>query len=85
MRVRRSLRLVSEARAVRRVDTRKASGEPNLCLADFIAPKESGITDYIGAFAVSIVGIEKHIKAFEANHDDYNKIRYVIIIVTNIL
>jgi 5-methyltetrahydrofolate--homocysteine methyltransferase len=57
-----------------RQQSKKAAGQPNFCLADFIAPVESGKEDYIGAFAVSIHGIEPHIKAFEAAHDDYNKI-----------
>ena len=57
-----------------RQQIKKAPDQPNLSLADFIAPKNSGINDYIGAFAVTIHGIEKHIQAFEDNHDDYNKI-----------
>lgn len=57
-----------------RQQIKKAADQPNLSLADFIAPKASGKKDYIGAFAVTLHGIEKHIKAFEANHDDYNKI-----------
>ena len=48
---------------------------PNQCLADFIAPKDSGITDYIGMFAVtSGLGIEKHEKRFEDAGDDYSSI-----------
>ncbi len=48
---------------------------PNQCLADFIAPKESGIGDYIGMFAVTAgLGIEKHLKRFEEAHDDFNSI-----------
>ena len=48
---------------------------PNQCLADFIAPKESGIADYIGMFAVTAgLGIEKHLKRFEDAHDDFNSI-----------
>jgi 5-methyltetrahydrofolate--homocysteine methyltransferase len=48
---------------------------PNQCLADFIAPKESGITDYIGMFAVTAgLGIEKHEKRFEDAGDDYSSI-----------
>ena len=48
---------------------------PNQCLSDFIAPKESGIADYIGMFAVtSGLGIEKHEKRFEDAHDDYSSI-----------
>ncbi len=57
-----------------RQQIQKAADQPNLSLADFIAPETNGIKDYIGAFAVTIHGIEKHIKAFEANYDDYNKI-----------
>ncbi|MBL7734763.1 MAG: methionine synthase, partial [Chitinophagaceae bacterium] len=48
--------------------------QPNISLADFIAPAEYGVTDYIGAFAVTIQGIEPHIKRFEEQFDDYNKI-----------
>ena len=48
---------------------------PNQCLADFIAPKSSGITDYIGMFAVTAgIGIEKHEKRFEEANDDYSSI-----------
>ncbi|NML63229.1 methionine synthase [Massilia sp. RP-1-19] len=48
---------------------------PNQCLADFIAPKASGVNDYIGLFAVtSGLGIEKHEKRFEDAHDDYSSI-----------
>jgi len=51
------------------------SGKPNLCLADFIAPKESNVEDYIGAFAVTTgIGIEKKLAEFEKEHDDYNSI-----------
>jgi 5-methyltetrahydrofolate--homocysteine methyltransferase len=53
----------------------KPPGRPNLCLADFIAPKSSGKQDYIGAFAVQTGGqIEAKVKAFEAAFDDYNAI-----------
>ena len=48
---------------------------PNQCLSDFIAPKDSGIQDYIGLFAVTAgLGIEKHEKRFEDAHDDYSSI-----------
>lgn len=57
-----------------RQQIKKAPGQPNLSLADFIAPASSGKKDHIGAFAVTIHGIDEHIKIFEANHDDYNKI-----------
>ena len=48
---------------------------PNQCLADFVAPKASGVTDYIGMFAVTTgLGIEKYEKRFEDAHDDYSSI-----------
>ncbi|OON64774.1 methionine synthase [Massilia sp. KIM] len=48
---------------------------PNQCLADFIAPKDSGVADYIGMFAVTAgLGIEKHEQRFEQAHDDYSSI-----------
>ncbi len=54
---------------------KKASGVPNIALSDFIAPKESGLKDYIGAFVVtSGLGIDDRIKAYEENHDDYQSI-----------
>ncbi|MBD77903.1 MAG: methionine synthase [Crocinitomicaceae bacterium] len=50
-------------------------GKPNRSLADFIAPKETGKTDYMGGFVVTAgLGIEEHIKRFEEDHDDYNSI-----------
>ena len=49
--------------------------QPNLCLSDFVAPVDSEITDYIGAFAVTAgIGIEEKLKEFEADHDDYSAI-----------
>ena len=58
-----------------RQQIKKAPGQPNLSLADFIAPTESGLPDYLGAFAVTTgIGIEKWVKKFEAQHDDYNAI-----------
>ena len=57
-----------------RQQVKKTAGQANLSLADFIAPAETGKRDHIGAFAVSIHGIEQHIKRFESQHDDYNKI-----------
>ena len=50
---------------------------PNRCLADFIAPRESGIIDYIGLFAVTAgLGIEKKEKQFLDDHDDYSAIMF---------
>lgn len=58
-----------------RQQTKKSKQANNMCLADFIAPKESGKQDYIGGFCVTTGGdIEKHLEKFEANHDDYNSI-----------
>jgi len=53
----------------------KPATRPNWCLSDFIAPAETEISDYIGAFAVTAgIGIEPHIQRFEAAHDDYSSI-----------
>ncbi|MGI2135558.1 methionine synthase [Shewanella baltica] len=50
-------------------------GNDNFCLSDFVAPKDSGIADYMGGFAVTTGhGIDEHVARFEANHDDYNAI-----------
>ncbi|MBP1472877.1 methionine synthase [Frateuria sp. MAH-13] len=48
---------------------------PNLCLSDFIAPKEYGKRDWVGGFAVTAgLGIEPHLQRFHAEHDDYSSI-----------
>ncbi len=53
----------------------KPAERPNLCLADFIAPKETGIQDWIGGFAVTAgLGIEKHLERFRKDNDDYSAI-----------
>lgn len=58
-----------------RQQRQKAANKPNYCLSDFLAPKASGKTDYMGAFAVTAgIGIEEHVARFEAAHDDYNAI-----------
>jgi 5-methyltetrahydrofolate--homocysteine methyltransferase len=58
-----------------RQQAKKAEGQPNYCLADFIAPRETGLEDYIGAFAVTAgIGIEKWVAHFESKHDDYSAI-----------
>lgn len=58
-----------------RQQRQKAAGKPNYSLADFLAPKETGKIDYIGGFAVTAgIGIEEHVKRFEAANDDYNAI-----------
>jgi 5-methyltetrahydrofolate--homocysteine methyltransferase len=57
-----------------RQQVKKAAGQPNISLADFIAPASSNKKDHIGAFTVTISGIEPHLKKFAENYDDYNKI-----------
>ncbi len=57
-----------------RQQIKKAPGQPNLSLADFIAPSTVNQQDYLGAFSVTIKGIEPHIKRFDDALDDYNKI-----------
>ena len=58
-----------------RQQSQKAAGNPNLCLTDFIAPVESGIADYIGAFVVTAgIGTDELCKEFERDNDDYSSI-----------
>ncbi|HEX4523115.1 MAG TPA: vitamin B12 dependent-methionine synthase activation domain-containing protein, partial [Casimicrobiaceae bacterium] len=58
-----------------RQQNERPAGKPNYCLADFVAPKDSGVPDYLGAFAVTAgLGIEKKLAEFEAAKDDYNAI-----------
>jgi 5-methyltetrahydrofolate--homocysteine methyltransferase len=58
-----------------RQQSEKRSGQPNRALSDFVAPKETGLADYTGAFAVTTGhGIEEHVERFKADHDDYNAI-----------
>jgi 5-methyltetrahydrofolate--homocysteine methyltransferase len=58
-----------------RQQTKKVAGQPNIALADFIAPKGSQQQDYIGAFVVTAgLGIEHYISDFDAKQDDYNSI-----------
>jgi 5-methyltetrahydrofolate--homocysteine methyltransferase len=58
-----------------RQQLKKREGVPNFALADFVAPKESGIQDYLGCFCVSTgFGTQELAAQFEKNHDDYNSI-----------
>ena len=57
-----------------RQQNKKSAKTSNLCLTDYIAPKDSGKTDYIGGFAVTIHGADAMAKEFEKDHDDYNSI-----------
>lgn len=58
-----------------RQQSKKPAGQFNRCLSDYVAPKGSGINDYIGAFAVSSgFGVDELVKVFDADHDAYNSI-----------
>jgi 5-methyltetrahydrofolate--homocysteine methyltransferase len=58
-----------------RSQVKKTDATPNLCLADFLAPRSSGRIDYLGVFAVTAgMDIEEQLKKFEADHDDYSSI-----------
>jgi 5-methyltetrahydrofolate--homocysteine methyltransferase len=58
-----------------RQQTAKRAGQPNKSLTDYIAPVESGLHDYIGAFVVTAgTGIEKILEKFQKDHDDYSSI-----------
>ncbi|MAT64632.1 MAG: methionine synthase [Gammaproteobacteria bacterium] len=58
-----------------RQQNQKPPGRPNQCLADYVAPKDSGLKDYLGAFAVTAgIGIDEHVERFEREHDDYRSI-----------
>ena len=52
----------------------KENDEPYLSLADFVAPKDTGLQDHIGMFAVGVFGAEKLAEKYEADLDDYSKI-----------
>ncbi|KAB2320085.1 methionine synthase [Betaproteobacteria bacterium SCN1] len=60
-----------------RQQMKKPTGRANLCLADFVAPRETGIRDYLGAFVVTAgIGEDERARAFEAAHDDYSAILF---------
>ncbi|RNI31531.1 methionine synthase [Rufibacter latericius] len=53
----------------------KGPNVPNIALADFVAPKETGLADYTGGFAVTAgIGLDELVQQFEADHDDYHSI-----------
>ena len=53
----------------------KPAGQPHFALADFVAPRDSGVADWIGAFAVTAgIGLDEKVREFEARHDDYGSI-----------
>ncbi|MEK6632794.1 MAG: methionine synthase, partial [Nitrospirota bacterium] len=58
-----------------RQQSEKPQGQPNLALADYVAPHDSGRTDHIGAFAVTAgIGLDELCRQFDKDHDDYNSI-----------
>ncbi len=62
-------------RMLRQQLDKRGDGRPNSCLADLVAPRDSGIVDYVGAFAVSAgYGLEALVAAYDADHDDYGSI-----------
>ncbi|MEA3413007.1 MAG: methionine synthase [Pseudomonadota bacterium] len=72
---------VDDGRKVRAVlhhirqQMQRRTDKPNYSLADFVAPADSAVKDYIGAFAVTAgIGIDEHVRRFEADHDDYQAI-----------
>jgi 5-methyltetrahydrofolate--homocysteine methyltransferase len=53
----------------------KPAGQPHYALTDFVAPRDSGVKDWIGAFAVTTgIGLDEKVREFEARHDDYGSI-----------
>ncbi|MBP7962132.1 MAG: methionine synthase [Caldilineaceae bacterium] len=70
-----SRREVLSALHMLRVQTDRGEGRPNLSLADFVAPVESGVGDYVGMFAVTAgIGVAELVAHYEADHDDYHAI-----------
>ncbi|PNV76946.1 methionine synthase [Leptospira inadai] len=68
-------KVLSVLHTLRQQISKEDKQEPNYCLADFIAPRETGLTDYIGGFAVtSGHGVEEFAKIFDSKLDDYNSI-----------
>jgi 5-methyltetrahydrofolate--homocysteine methyltransferase len=58
-----------------RQQKQKPTGQPHFALADFVAPKDSGVRDWVGAFAVTTgLGLDEKVREYEARHDDYGAI-----------
>ncbi|MCX6280957.1 MAG: methionine synthase [Bacteroidetes bacterium] len=72
-------RVISVFRFLRN-QQKKEDNAPNLCLADFIAPRDSGLIDYFGGFAVTAgLGVQEWAAVFEQDLDDYNAIMVKIL------
>lgn len=66
---------VSRFATLRQQARKRDLGAPYLALADFVAPRERGQVDWVGAFAVTAgIGIESHVRRLQADHDDYRAI-----------
>ena len=74
------IELYDDARHIATIHTlrqqqEKAGGQPQIALADYVAPKENGVADYVGAFAVTAgIGVDELAARFNRDHDDYNSI-----------
>ncbi|HEX9162082.1 MAG TPA: vitamin B12 dependent-methionine synthase activation domain-containing protein, partial [Thermoanaerobaculia bacterium] len=72
------IELYDDSRRIATIHTLRQQQEhsgPHIALADFVAPKESGVTDYLGAFAVTAgIGVDELVARFNRDHDDYNSI-----------
>ena len=66
---------IARFHTLRQQTQKRDENAPYYALADFVAPKETDLNDYIGAFAVTAgLGIDEHVKRFEETHDDYSAI-----------
>ncbi len=66
--------VLAELRCLRQ-QAEKPIERPDFCMADFVAPKDSGVEDWVGGFAVTAgIGIDEHIARFEKDYDDYSAI-----------
>lgn len=67
--------IVKTLHMLRQQMDKKGDGRPNFCLADYVAPRASGIVDFVGSFAVTTGhGLDSLVAEFEADHDDYGSI-----------
>ncbi len=72
--------VIEKLEFLRNQDEKETPDEPSFSLADFIAPKASGVDDYVGLFAVTAgLGIERKLEEFALDHDDYNQIMLKIL------
>ena len=68
-------KVLTRVHTLRQQMSREGRDRPNLALADFVAPKETGLEDYVGGFVVTAgIGLEAITADFKAKHDDYNAI-----------